>query len=367
MAPDFSLTHSDNSTSTPPPPPSKQPRQSGRRKKLLIGGASASAVLVLGIGGASIAIASNEQRLDEYEEARDELSTVYSTSGDLLEEAGTLEPESRAAIEEQRAKVDGLFSSPAPSVLSFDIDDRTEALLNGAATFEEPNAALEDAITHRETYTSSTSDAEDTLAEAEDLLETTADKVADDSAYDELASYVTALEEALENEPDETLGVAFADSASAVEEASRNVTGSISTVSDSHDAWQESEKEAAQSDPDNYSTLSERDWLLVERDPDAYEGEQYVLYGAVTQADPSTGEMSIRVNTGPAQQSRQYDYDVNTMVLAGKPDVFANVVQGDHVKMLVEVGGSMTYETTIGGSATAVMTMGYDVEVLGQF
>lgn len=126
------------------------------------------------------------------------------------------------------------------------------------------------------------------------------------------------------------------------------------------------EEEAAQIDPANYESPSERDWALVERDPDSFEGEKYRLYGHVTQADAATGNISIRVDTSPTQKYRWFDYDVNTFLMAGREDVFSDVVQGDHVKMLVEVRGAFRYDTAIGGSATAVMAAAYDVEVIGE-
>lgn len=372
MAPNSPANRPENYPSAPPPPPgssphSATPNKPARKSKLLIGGISAGVILALGAGAAAIALTKNDEKLAEYDDAHDELTTASDDASELIEEAGALEPKKRDALEEQRTEADDLLSSTEPSIISWDIDDRTAELLDGTAALVEPAAALEDAMANRRTYNTSSSDAEERLAEAQDLLAATENKVADDDAHDQLANHVTALEEALDGEPDETSGQAFADSADEIGEASDNISGTVTAVSVSHDEWQEAEEEAAQVDPDNYDTPSERDWQLVERDPDAYEDEQYVLYGAVTQADASTGDMTIRANTGPTQQSRQYDYDVNTMVLAGNPDVFADVVQGDHVKILVKIVGSMSYDTMIGGSATAVMTTGYDVEVIGQF
>jgi hypothetical protein len=41
------------------------------------------------------------------------------------------------------------------------------------------------------------------------------------------------------------------------------------------------------------------------------------------------------------------------------------VIAGDTVKLLVEVQGTATYDTAIGGSATAVTVFAYSVEVIG--
>lgn len=159
----------------------------------------------------------------------------------------------------------------------------------------------------------------------------------------------------------------YGERAEAVTTASEGIGSSAEAVSTSHDDWIEQEEQAATRDPANYETISEREWQLVERNPDAHEGEQYVIYGAVTQADANMSGISFRVNTSPVQQSRRYNYDINTIVMATELDAFSDVVQGDHVKMLLEVTGSITYDTTIGGSATAVMGTAYDIEVIGRF
>ncbi|WP_146339292.1 hypothetical protein [Nesterenkonia sp. NBAIMH1] len=241
-----------------------------------------------------------------------------------------------------------------------------------------PTVSLEEAVAKRESYEAQAEDAQDELAEAEETLESTSGEVSDDDVHVELSARIEELNEALNTEPDDTNGESFEALTLEVSGAVDEVLEALESVSESHDAWtqaererkeaeRQAEEEEAQTDPANYGSPSDREWALVERDPDSYMGEKYVLYGHVTQADAATGNISIRVNTGPAREYRRYNYDVNTVVVTGRDDVFSDVVKDDHVKMLVEVGGAFRYDTAIGGSTTAVMATAFDVEVIGQF
>lgn len=365
-----SLHHNfeEHSNIPPPPPPSSTlPKKRKRNKKRLFIGIAVGVVLALGFGGLTMAYSSNSDKLSEFEEAHSELAESRDTVKDILESAGPLEPDIQEELEEQINSVNELLIADAPGVMSFNLADRTSELSNGRGTLHASTTDLEVAIHRRGTYESALSNGEELLGETEELLKKTQKKIIDEKAHETLSGHVSELKDALEVEPDEASGRSYADATSAINTAVDEIEENTSVVSTSHDEWVEAEEEAARKDPANYKTISERDWQLVERDPDSYKGEKYVLYGAVTQADAMTGEATIRVNTGPVQQSRRYNYDVNTMLLTGSSGVFSDVVQGDHVKMLVEVTGSMTYDTTIGGSASAVMALAYDVDVIGQF
>jgi hypothetical protein len=327
---------------------------------------AAVVVVSLGVGG-TMFYTDNSEALADYDEAHSETTEIYDSAQEILQDADALEPELQGTLEEQLIEVEDLLQADAPGVMSFGIADRVDELVGHRQKIEASSSDLTAAIDRRDSYNSAISDGEGALTEAEDLLDETEGEVLDDDAYEQLQTYVSDLEEALDTEPDETSMQSYSDATSAITDAAEEISDASTVVSASHEDWVEAEEEKAQQDPANYETISERDWQLVQRDPDAYKGEKYVVYGAVTQADAMTGEATIRVNTGPVQQSRQYDYDVNTMVLAGTSGVFSEVVKDDHVKMLIEIGGSMTYDTTIGGSASAVMALAYDVEVLGQF
>lgn len=121
--------------------------------------------------------------------------------------------------------------------------------------------------------------------------------------------------------------------------------------------------QAALLDGATYQSVDERTWQLVAKDPDAHVGQKYVVYGHVVQADTVTGPNRIRVNTSGAQVS-YYNMDINTIASAGLAS-FADVVQGDLVTMWVVVTGSMSYDTTFGGSITAPTVNVNIIEIYG--
>lgn len=118
---------------------------------------------------------------------------------------------------------------------------------------------------------------------------------------------------------------------------------------------------AQEQDKTQYTDVSDRDWLLITRNPDAREnmGKRIILHGEVTQADGATGN-EIRVDTGgePADY-----YSVNTMVKEGTPGILSRVVKGDRVTMWVRTYGSVSYETTMGGNITVPEVKAYIIEV----
>ncbi|MDI9973091.1 MULTISPECIES: DUF2510 domain-containing protein [Rhodococcus] len=122
--------------------------------------------------------------------------------------------------------------------------------------------------------------------------------------------------------------------------------------------------EAAKLDPSTYESISSRDFALLTKNPDASKGRKLVVYGIVTQFDSATGTTSFRAETGSAPGDR-YDYDQNTVVTAGDSNVVANVVEDDFVTMYVEVVGSYSYTTTMGGTMTVPKFQANVIEVTG--
>lgn len=366
----------ENHTSVPDD--STKSRQPSRRRRLIIGGVAVGVVLAL-IAGVLVTLTNaNRDHLADFESAREDLVTAQTSAAELLDEAGSLEPDIAANLQGQLDRVEGMLAEEPPALMSFSIEDRTANHVDSMEGLAEPSAVLEEAVEHRTQYESTLSEGEESLSDAEETLESTVDQVVDEEVHGQLSEDIGALSTALNTEPDEVSGESFATVASEIADASDAASERRDEVSDSHDAWvtaeegrkeeeRRAQEEAEQTDPANYASLSERDWALVERDPDSHQGEKYRLYGYVTQADAATGDVTIRVNTSPVQQGRRFYYDVNTMVFSGRDGVFSDVVRDDHVKMLVEVEGALSYDTMIGGSATAVTVAAYDVEVIGQF
>ncbi|WJV49065.1 hypothetical protein [Streptomyces flavofungini] len=100
-----------------------------------------------------------------------------------------------------------------------------------------------------------------------------------------------------------------------------------------------------------YDDLTAREWALIAKDPDAHVGERYVVYGVVTQADAVTGAELLRADVDGIRHTYAYEYPTNT-VLTGDAKAFADVVADDVFVAKVEVLGTITYETQLGGETT---------------
>lgn len=124
---------------------------------------------------------------------------------------------------------------------------------------------------------------------------------------------------------------------------------------------EEEARKAALADPATYATISSRDWKLLERDPDSHAGDLYIIHGYVTQSDSNMAP-AFRADTDGSKREAWYEYDINTIVLPGE-GVDAQVVADDMVTLYVEVTGAFTYDTTIGGTATAVMVTAHIVDI----
>jgi hypothetical protein len=119
--------------------------------------------------------------------------------------------------------------------------------------------------------------------------------------------------------------------------------------------------------PSTYEVVSERALAKVLRDPDSYAGKKFVVYGEVTQFDSATGTDTFRADVAHAD-IRDYGYWLggdNAIISAGVADV-SDVVEDDIVKMYVEVTGSFSYDTTMGGSTTVPAFEVNIIKVIGQ-
>ncbi len=101
------------------------------------------------------------------------------------------------------------------------------------------------------------------------------------------------------------------------------------------------------------------------KDPDAHAGERYILFGNITQFDAATGDASFLADSGPKKQSDPYAYLESIWVSADDPEILSDVVQGDVVKMFVEVDGSYSYDTQIGGNTTVPSVRVNIIKVIG--
>lgn len=112
----------------------------------------------------------------------------------------------------------------------------------------------------------------------------------------------------------------------------------------------------AAADLDRFEELDERTLAQIVKAPDDHLGRQVIVYGQITQLDAATGRCVVRVSISHAPQDEWYDYEHNTMGFAGDGEADCPVldpfVAEDQVKMWVTIGGSLSYDTQIGGSTT---------------
>ncbi len=90
------------------------------------------------------------------------------------------------------------------------------------------------------------------------------------------------------------------------------------------------------------------------KSPDDYKGQRVVVYGEVTQFDSATGKENFLANVGSKKQRPSdgfVDYDDNSL-LEGAATEFQDVVEGDVFSAKVEVLGSESYDTQLGGNTT---------------
>jgi hypothetical protein len=113
--------------------------------------------------------------------------------------------------------------------------------------------------------------------------------------------------------------------------------------------------------------ITERDWQLIAKDPEAHTGDRVIVYGEVTQFDATTGTDAFRANVDGVEHKPEYgyaDYETNT-ILNGDDAALKALVQGDLFKAEVTVAGAQSYENTMGGTLTAPKLTVTKVDVIG--
>jgi hypothetical protein len=308
----------------------------------------------------------NQPNLADYREQVSKLDGVISDSESLLSEVPEgYEASLVADIESDVQAASALLDADEPHPYSFTIRAQADEIYEARQDILALTADLGSALLARDDFGDYVSHANDVLTDARSLFETTSGQVDNDATRTELADAIDSLEWELGLDADFAEADGYSEALADLEGAVDDVESASDNVETSNEAWVVAEEEKAKTDPANYGTISDRDWQLLERDANSHTGEKYVLYGYVTQADSAMGTYGIRVNTSGEQLGRWYDYEINTIVLAASDDLLSTVIAGDTVKLLVEVQGSTSYDTTIGGTATAITVLAYSVEVIG--
>ena len=99
-------------------------------------------------------------------------------------------------------------------------------------------------------------------------------------------------------------------------------------------------------DPDwnnraTYTELSDRDFQLLIKDPDAAAGQKHVIYGEVTQLDAATGNRGMRIDAMATPPTETYVIGDNAVVSVDDPTILQPIVSGDRLKLFVTVKGAL--------------------------
>lgn len=120
-------------------------------------------------------------------------------------------------------------------------------------------------------------------------------------------------------------------------------------------------------DLSTYEELEERTLAQIVKAPDDHIGRQVIVYGAITQLDAATGKCFVRISIADAPQDAWYDYEHNSVGVAGDGEsdcpVLDPFVADDEVKLWITIGGSISYDTQIGGSTTVPAYLIDDAEL----
>lgn len=126
------------------------------------------------------------------------------------------------------------------------------------------------------------------------------------------------------------------------------------------------ESEEPFSYPTSFTTLTDRQWKKIVRDPDAFAGKGVILYANVFQFDAATGNDTFLAYAS-YQDDRSYGYwdGDDTAVFVGTKKQLRNVVEDDVVRVKAVVDSSFSYDTQIGGNTTVPLLYVDKIEVIG--
>lgn len=131
---------------------------------------------------------------------------------------------------------------------------------------------------------------------------------------------------------------------------------------------QEPDATVTAGDLSEYEEIDERTLDQIVKAPDDHIAHQVVLHGRITQLDAATGKCFVRISVSHAAQDDWYAYEHNSVGFAGDGEsdcpVLDPFVADDEVKLWVTIGGSLSYDTQIGGSTTVPTYFIHEMEQL---
>jgi hypothetical protein len=141
-------------------------------------------------------------------------------------------------------------------------------------------------------------------------------------------------------------------------EPAARVTATATATEDASKSPLPSPGKTAQSEPKEPSKpveavkVTEREWAKVVKDPDAYSGQRYIIYGQVTQRDSATGTDTFRAETAHTLTTEYGFYQGADTVLTGTKKDLSELVEGDVFRATVTVIGSFDDDTNMAGNTT---------------
>jgi hypothetical protein len=112
------------------------------------------------------------------------------------------------------------------------------------------------------------------------------------------------------------------------------------------------EKAAQQRKIDRARVPTERQWAQVVKDPDDHTGEYYRIYGQIWQFDAATGTDTFLAYTANRNTMSYGYFEGADAMLTGSKKLFKPFVEDDVFVATVQVEGSYSYDTQIGGNTT---------------
>lgn len=183
----------------------------------------------------------------------------------------------------------------------------------------------------------------------EDFEKARASASALDTEKQALAAQLEQAQASLESVQDE------ADELRAAEEERRAEEEAAASRKAEEQAAKEAEEKAKKENANRAKKVSQRELAQIVKKPDAHIDENVILYARITQFDSGTGPCAFRADLSHAHVGK-YDYEHNSMFTAGDRlldcEILADFVADDIVQVTATVLGSLTYDTTIGGSTT---------------
>jgi len=141
-------------------------------------------------------------------------------------------------------------------------------------------------------------------------------------------------------------------------EPAATVSATATATQDSSKSSSPSPAKTVQSEPKEPSKtveavkVTERQWAKVVKNPDAYSGQRYIIYGQVTQLDSATGANTFRAETAHTVTTEYGFYQGADTVLTGDKKDLSDLVEGDVFRATVTVIGRFDDDTNMAGNKT---------------